>query len=517
MKSLPKNLVVAGGVAAVLLVALILTSCSTPTPVTVKETVVVEKPVEKIVEKPVEKIVEKTVVVEKTVEKVITATVAPAVAAPNAQVSIVPVAANATKDKNVLTGTVRYISDTVMGPYTLTIAMGATGLNNVPISVPVHAVCVSDNASNPGKPAWSLTKPTDSKATLAFTNTKQTEFTPDVPGYYAATCNLGGGGEVGGIQVHAGTFVGVTDGKCATCHADKVTEWAKTGHAKIFSEQIDTSPTHYTPSCASCHTTGWYNPPYGQGSGGFWEAMTKANWTFPTWKQIEAGGNWAAAPAPVKNMANIQCEECHGPASDHVKNGATIMQSSMDEGVCNVCHNGGGHHLKGTSSRMPRTRTATPLRSTTLSAPASRPACAATPATATSPSWRTRTIPAAWDNTQADHRLLDLPRPAQRREHLPAAHHRQAHPDAVRRSRRTSGSRPPASSATTPAPTRRMRSRAAFPHYSSAAEMLSDTGGVDLRPDAAELAARHDGRRCADPEPGLDRRVRRRQVPVQHG
>jgi len=46
-------------------------------PQVVKETVIVEKPVEKIVEKPVEKIVKETVVVEKSVEKVITATPAP--------------------------------------------------------------------------------------------------------------------------------------------------------------------------------------------------------------------------------------------------------------------------------------------------------------------------------------------------------------------------------------------------------------------------------------------------------
>ena len=41
------------------------------------------------------------------------------------------------------------------------------------------------------------------------------------------------------------------------------------------------------------------------------------------------------------------------------------------------------------------------------------------------------------------------------------------------------------------------------PHYSCIAEMLSDTGGVTYGQTAPELAARHDGRRCAHPEPGL--------------
>jgi hypothetical protein len=45
-------------------------------------------------------------------------------------------------------------------------------------------------------------------------------------------------------------------------------------------------------------------------------------------------------------MANIQCEQCHGPAGGHVK-GETTMATSMDEGVCNVCHNGSSRHDKG--------------------------------------------------------------------------------------------------------------------------------------------------------------------------
>ncbi len=270
----------------------------------------------------------------------------PAPKPPNAIVSVVPVAANATGDKNVITGTIKTVTDTAVGEYNLTIAMGATGLNNVPINVPVVAQCASDDPKNPGKPAWSLIKPADSKTTLVFTNTAQTKFTPDVMGWYAVTCNLGGGGEVGGVRVYANTFVGIDAGKCETCHATKVAEWKKTGHAKIFTEEIDVKPTHYTESCVSCHVTGYYVPPVGAGSGGFKDAAVKAGWKMPTWKEIEAGGNWAKAPAAVKNMANIQCEQCHGPAGGHVKGGAT-MATSMDEGVCNICHNGSSRHDKG--------------------------------------------------------------------------------------------------------------------------------------------------------------------------
>ena len=325
--------------AGILLVGLLIAACAQPTPPppqVVKETVVVTKIVEPTAKPP-----------EPTKAPAPTAVPpTPALAPGNAEVSLVPVAANATKDKNVFTATVKLVTDTVVGPYNAVIAMGTTGLPNVPISVPVTIQCVSDNPKNPGKPAWSLTKPAASKATLAFTNTLQTKFTPDVPGYYVVICNLGAGGEVGGVQVHADTYVGMTDGKCATCHGKKVEEWSKTGHAKIFTEEIDAKPTHYTESCVSCHTTGWYAGQYG-GAGGFKDVMAKANWTMPTWKRIEAGGNWASAPAAIKNMANIQCEQCHGPAGDHVKNGTTTMATSVDEGVCNICHNGSSRHDKG--------------------------------------------------------------------------------------------------------------------------------------------------------------------------
>jgi hypothetical protein len=264
----------------------------------------------------------------------------------NAAVSIVSVAANPAKDPNVLTATVKLMTDTVVGAYNAVIAMGATGLNNVPVNVPVHLACASDDPKNLGKPAWTLNKPADSKAAIKDAAAAKTEFTPDVPGWYQPICNLGGGGQVGAVQLRAGAYIGMTEGKCVTCHPTKVAEWTKTGHAKIFTEEIDLKPTHYTESCASCHTTGYYADPYGKGANGFKDVTTKANWAFPTYKQIETGGNWAAAPAAVKNMANIQCEQCHGPAADHVKNGAP-MASSIDEGVCNVCHNGSSRHDKG--------------------------------------------------------------------------------------------------------------------------------------------------------------------------
>lgn len=276
-----------------------------------------------------------------------------------AQVVIVPVAANATKDPNVFTATIKIITDTKVGETNATVAMGATGLSNVPINVPVHVQCKPESVDYKGEftPTLTLLKPKDSKAELKDPKAALTEFTPDLVGAYAVTCNPGTGGEVGGTKVHADKYLGNNAEVCKTCHADQVTNWLKTGHAEIFTDNIDNKltpdvPTHYTETCSSCHTVGYYAPPYGGDSNGFKDAMIKSGWKFPTWAQIDAAGkggpsNYAAMPAEAKALTNIQCEQCHGPATDHVKNGMAVMGASQDEGVCNVCHNGSSRHDKG--------------------------------------------------------------------------------------------------------------------------------------------------------------------------
>ncbi len=279
-------------------------------------------------------------------------------------IQIVPVAANAAADPNVITATFQYVTSTVVGPAKAVAAMGTTGLPNHPINVPMHIAIKADPKNPPAKIVWSLMSPSGSKAAIAKADAAATEFTPDLSGVYrlqVAVTDAKGVVKNDAIQVYAGTYIGVDAGNCKQCHPQKVDEWSKTGHADIFSDEVDNKrdgpnsvKTHYSESCVRCHTTGWFAPPVGVGSGGFVDAKTKANWTFPTQDKIDGAwekknpSNWETAPAAVKNMANIQCEECHGPAADHVLKGSPIMVSSQDEGVCNVCHNGGGHHVKGT-------------------------------------------------------------------------------------------------------------------------------------------------------------------------
>ena len=285
----------------------------------------------------------------------------PAPQPPVAVLQVVAVPANAA-DTNAITATFSYITDTAVGAAKSTVAMGTTGLSNTPINVPIHVSVSPADPKNTGKPTWTLTAPPGSKAAILDRAAMATEFTPDIVGAYQVGVTLkSDAGLTSAAQFaffNAGTYIGVTAGNCQQCHPTKVAEWAKTGHATILTTEIDntgspTVATHYSETCTRCHTTGWFVPPVGAGSGGFLDAKAAAKWTFPTFAQIDAAGkktgpsNWAAAPDAVKNMGNIQCEDCHGPASEHVKNGAPVMSVSFDNGPCDVCHAGGGNHVKG--------------------------------------------------------------------------------------------------------------------------------------------------------------------------
>ena len=277
---------------------------------------------------------------------------------PAAKLEILAVPGNI-KDANAITGTVKYLTDTVVGPKTATVALFSSGLPNVPISVPVHlSVTAADPASKVMTATWTLTAPPGSQAKIKDSKSLTvTEFTPDLVGAYKVDVvleNASGKGELDFVTLHAGTYVGETAGNCKQCHPGIAAAAAKTGHYRIESDLIDNKrtpdvATHYAETCVRCHTTGYYP---GAANGGYADAEAKANYTLPTFKAIDAAGkggasNFAAMPAAVKNMANIQCESCHGPAGEHVAKGAK-MSGSMDSGVCDQCHNGGGHHLKGT-------------------------------------------------------------------------------------------------------------------------------------------------------------------------
>ena len=147
---------------------------------------------------------------------------------------------------------------------------------------------------------------------------------PDVTGQYTvlATITTTTSGTTNLAQnISAGVYLGIQ--VCEFCHSGSVAApnvyvpWSKTLHASMFSRGIDglLSP-HYSKNCLQCHTVG-YDTNALAVNGGFDDIATQLGWTFPTNLVV---GNWASMQTnypTLANVANIQCENCHGPGSEH--------------------------------------------------------------------------------------------------------------------------------------------------------------------------------------------------------
>lgn len=110
-------------------------------------------------------------------------------------------------------------------------------------------------------------------------------------------------------------------GKCKSCHLKKEYKaWCETKHATAFSRLKDNEAKD--PKCVKCHVTGY-------GKGGY----------------VIGGKN-------NPDLANVQCEACHGPGSEYksiTKDLAKEMAAGLilsDVRVCVECHNKESPHYK---------------------------------------------------------------------------------------------------------------------------------------------------------------------------
>ena len=177
---------------------------------------------------------------------------------------------------------------------------------------------------------------------------------PDVTGQY--TVDVAVGDTMLTANITAATYVGVgTVGgtepefpQCAMCHPDIATLWAATGHATMFEEAIDgLKSSHYNAGCLECHTVGLDEAP-GAVNGGFDDVASDVGWSFPVDEEGEPllmHGNWDAVPEELKAVSNIQCENCHGPGSEHQADPAKTS-ISLSAGDCGVCHDEQPYHTK---------------------------------------------------------------------------------------------------------------------------------------------------------------------------
>ena len=256
---------------------------------------------------------------------------------------------------------------TSSGTYTDTLDVQATlpwkvasGLQNVPIGRPVLLHAKDRPVGDTDPYDWTLIRPGGSGAVLMDATTQDSWFTPDLEGKYTLHVTDPATTDLIAIDVYAGTWVGVITGKDAgidglplaegctsLCHndvtkiaPDKFTPWRQSGHAEIFTDNLNTS-THYGEACFQCHTVG-YDPDVD--NGGFDDAADYPDFlasglinnvpSNPT-------DNWSTVvsdfPATAR-LANAQCENCHGPRSELAAHGNESVSVSLASTNCAQCH-----------------------------------------------------------------------------------------------------------------------------------------------------------------------------------
>jgi len=90
-----------------------------------------------------------------------------------------------------------------------------------------------------------------------------------------------------------GRFVG-TD-KCKSCHEESYQVWKKSKHSQALASLSNANPPRdFDPECISCHVVGWHPTKFFPYESGF------------------------AGMAKTPHLANVGCEDCHGPGQTHV-------------------------------------------------------------------------------------------------------------------------------------------------------------------------------------------------------
>lgn len=238
----------------------------------------------------------------------------------------------------------------------------SSALYNVPVGLYAYfRANATDSEDDPLTYTWVVTAPDASDvptADLPDTGDDQAiYFLVEQTGSYTVELSVDDGVNdpvVKTVTVTAGTWVGagivhndtspptISDSVCTGCHAlggggfapDMFTSWLETGHATKVAKELDGS--YYSESCLHCHTVGWDDL---ADNGGFDDLLATSPWTFPDPVGPGEYQNLIDTDPALAALANIQCENCHGPASQHAAGGnPDFMSVSLDTGVCGQCH-----------------------------------------------------------------------------------------------------------------------------------------------------------------------------------
>ena len=218
-----------------------------------------------------------------------------------------------------------------------------TGLLNVGIQAKVYLQGSSTITFS--SPQWNiLSAPGGSSATFGTTKDIDTSnqvitFIPDVVGEYVIEFVDGSGADT--VTLKAGLYLGVQEGGCTFCHTDTYNEWTTTNHSTTLVRGLNGSlSSHFGESCLECHATAYDLDAVNNGFDDF-------GFVFPDSLYPGVYDQMVALYPDAMKRANVQCESCHGPASEH----ATLppdpskIIASLSPNVCASCHEEGSHHI----------------------------------------------------------------------------------------------------------------------------------------------------------------------------
>ena len=225
-----------------------------------------------------------------------------------------------------------------------------TGLQNVGNQTKVFLEVTGTTKLN--APVWTfITKPIGSVVAFGTTNDIDTSnqvitFIPDQVGTYKI--EVADGSLKDTITINSALFLGTKVGACQICHngafvpqgVSLYSNWENTGHATMLQRGLDgTLSSHYSEACISCHTTGYDTLAT---NGGFDDYP----FVFPDTLFPGMYDSMKAVYPEAMALANIQCESCHGPASEHYGTITDEMiTKTLSPDVCAYCHDEGTHHF----------------------------------------------------------------------------------------------------------------------------------------------------------------------------
>jgi hypothetical protein len=206
---------------------------------------------------------------------------------------------------------------------------------------------------------WTMIqKPAGSTATLAGISGLPAwqKFKSDLTGTYIIQVSVvtSSGTKDTTTTIYAANYVG-TGGfdnvpaqfpNCMTCHSqpnfqDIFNRWKVTKHATTFKSRITSGPPAYGIEQFRVHTLG-YDQYIVANNNGFDDKALELGWNWSNYSPPRPS-NWDSLRNRFPSLvafANVGCESCHGPGSEHVFGAGDTnkIMKSVDEGNCGKCH-----------------------------------------------------------------------------------------------------------------------------------------------------------------------------------